>query len=381
MAGRLAIIAAVLLIHPAARASVVSDQGAVEASSVASAHAGTEPNSLVSDQLSLGAARGSPSIPRTGFVSDRLLGSNELTSSVGVLYGLTVTRDLGAPASAGSRFPDRGGTIFRLTAGGEWQASPHCALIPMVIASPSSTTRTSATIPFQDATGASVNLAGDLQVRSSSLGAEMSAELDTLDAFAPELVVTATGGLLNYWSTQKLLKLQLANDSVVTPTALAQQCQMQGCSPEVTALLTKPSLSVLQLYAELDVTATIRRTDFGATGTAYAYTHDPAQLGFFGVAAFARGPALGDGVPLAPLQFSTQAHATQKLGRFRISGTGEYGRYVDSEGTTVSVSAKPAFDVASRVRLWATATVQWDELSRVGATRTLVGALGLRWTY
>jgi hypothetical protein len=339
------------------------------------------PSSLLSDQLSVGVAPSSPSIPRTGFVSDKLLGSNEVSSSLTLIYSAAVTRDLGAPPSAGSRFPDRGGTIVRLGMGTEWQASRHWALIPMISGSPPSTTRTSTTIPFQDATGMSTNLAGDLQVKSSSVGGELSAEFDTLDIWGPELVVTSTGGLLNYWSTQRLLKLQLANDSVVTQAALAQQCQTQGCSPEVHSLLGKQSPSVLQAYVELDVTGIIRRTQLGVSGTAFGYSHDPTQFGFFGIAAFARGPSIGDGVPLAPLRFTVQGHVAQKLGRFRLAATGEAGDYVDSVGSTVSVSAKPSYDVTSRARLWATGTWQRDRLTGLGTADMFVAALGLRWAY
>jgi hypothetical protein len=369
-----------LLAVPSARASGLAEE------TVGSSRPPSEPSraaaqGLVSDQFSVGATPGSTSSPRAGFVADRLLGSNDLTSSIGLLYGVAVTRDLGSPPAAGTRFADRGGTIARFSAGTEWQASSHWALIPMISASPPSTIRTSTTIPFQDATGASTNLAGDLQVRSSSLGAELSAELDLLDLWGPELVVTSTAGFVNYWSTQRLLKLQLANDSVVTPAALARQCQSQGCSAEVEALLAKPSPSVLQTYAELDVTMTVRRTEVGATGTGFVYSRDPTQLGFFGIAAFARGPSIGDGVALAPLRFSTQGHVAQKIGRLRLAGTGEYGRYVDSEGSTVRMSAKPAYDVTSRVRLWVTGTWQRDDLTTTGPLVTLIAAMGLRWSY
>jgi hypothetical protein len=372
-------IATVLLARSAGAAA--TDGETVTSPANPSAATQAIPSNLASDQLSVGLAPSSPSIPRTGFISDKLLGSNELSSSLALIYSAAVTRDLGAPPSAGSRFPDRGGTIIRLGAGTEWQASRHWALIPMMSGSPPSTTRTSTAIPFQDATGMPTNLAGDLQVKSSSVGGELSAEFDTLDAWGPELVVTSTGGLLNYWSTQRLLKLQLANDSVVTPAALAQQCQSQGCSPEVHSLLGKQSPSLLQAYLELDVTGIIRRTQLGVSGTAFVYSHDPAQFGFFGVAAFARGPSIGEGVPLAPLRFSVQGHVTQKVGRFRLAATAEAGDYVDSEGSTLSVSAKPSFDVTARARLWATGTWQRDRLSGLGTAEMFVAALGLRWAY
>ena len=119
----------------------------------------------------------------------------------------------------------------------------------------------------------------------------------------------------------------------------------------------------------------------GATGTGFVYSRDPTQLGFFGIAAFARGPSIGDGVALAPLRFSTQGHVAQKIGRLRLAGTGEYGRYVDSEGSTVRMSAKPAYDVTSRVRLWVTGTWQRDDLTTTGPLVTLIAAMGLRWSY
>jgi hypothetical protein len=374
-----AVAVTMLLLAGPARADEAADQAVRSTASLPPSP--TLPRNLVSDQFSVGATPGSPSLPRTGFVSDRLSGSNALTESLGVLFGFTVTRDLGAPPSAGSHFSDRGGTIFRFSAGTEWQVTPRWALIPMVSGSPSTTTRTSTTIPFQDpTTGVSMNVAGDLRVRSSSVGGELSAEFDTLDAWVPELVVTSTAGVVNYWSTQKLLTLQLASGPE-TQAMLAQQCQSQGCSPEVQSLLTKPATSVLQGYGELDLTGIVRHTELGISGTAFAYSRDPSQLGFFGVAAFARGPSIGDGVAIAPLRFSAQGHALQKFARFRIGATGEYGRYVDGEGSTVIVSVKPAYDVTARIRLWATGTWQRDDLTGIGTAQTFIGAMGLRWAY
>jgi hypothetical protein len=369
-----------LLVARTASAGAVVEES-VGSPPVSSSPAQTPPANLLSDQFTVGAVSGSPATPRSGFLSDRLLGTTGLTSSMGLIYGVAVTRDLGAPAAVGSRFPDRGGTILRLSAGDEWQVSPRWALISSLNGSPSSTTRTSTTLPFQDGAGMPTNLAGDLQVKSSSMGGEISAEFDTLDAWGAELVVTTTGGLTTYWSTQKLLKLQLANDSVVNQATLAQQCQTEGCSADVRSLLGKQSPSVLQGYVDVDVTAIIRRTQLGLSGTAFAYSSDPSQLGSFGVAAFARGPTLGDGVALAPLRWSSQAHITHKLGRARVAGTGEYGQYVEGEGSTVSISAKPAYDLTARVRLWATGTWQRDSLTGLGTADTLVAALGLRWAY
>jgi len=71
----------------------------------------------------------------------------------------------------------------------------------------------------------------------------------------------------------------------------------------------------------------------------------------------------------------------QKFARFRIGATGEYGRYVDGEGSTVIVSVKPAYDVTARIRLWATGTWQRDDLTGIGTAQTFIGAMGLRWAY
>src|ERR1022692_4578098 len=146
-----------------------------------SAQAGT-----VADQVTVGSTTGSPSSPRTGFLSDRLLGMNVVSNAVNVTYDAAVTSDSGAPAAAGSPFRDRGGTIFRGSLGLDWQISSKWAVLAAAIGSPPSTTNTSTTIPFQDANGVTTPLAGDLRIRAASVGGELSAEYDTVDALAVE---------------------------------------------------------------------------------------------------------------------------------------------------------------------------------------------------
>src|SRR5579871_146290 len=354
-----------------ASATALSDPVAVEVAPPPPA-SGAELRNLVSDQFAYGSSMGSPSTPRAGFFSDRLSGSNDLSASLGILYAVTVTRDLGARASAGTPFADRGGTILHLLSGLEWQLSPRWALIPTVNGSLPSTTQTSISVPYQDTSGAETMLAGDLRVKASSVGGELSAELDTLDAAAVELVFTATGGLTNYWITQGLTKLQLADDTIVSSAALQQQCQTSGCSQEVRSLLSKPSTNVIQAYAEADLTAMIGRTDVGATASGYGYSQDPGQLGFFGVAGFARGPSTGDGYPLAPLLFEARGHILEKLGSWRLAGSADYGRYVDGEGWDVTGSLKASYSATRRIRLWLTGTVQHDRVVALGSVNTFV---------
>ena len=294
---------------------------------------------------------------------------------------MTVTRDLGARASAGAPFPERGGTILHLLSGVEWQLSRRWALIPTISGSLPSTTQTSISVPYQDTSGAQTTLAGDLKVKASSVGGELSAEFDTLDAGRVELVFTMTGGLTNYWITQGLAKLQLADDTIVTSAALQQQCQTTGCTQDVRNLLSKPNTNVIQVYAEGNITALFGRTDVGITGSGYDYSQDPGQLGFFGVAGFARGPSTGDGYPIAPLLFDLRGHVLEKLGAWRLAASGDYGRYVDAEGWNVTGSLKATYSVTKRIRLWATGTFQRDKLVSLGVVNTTVGAVGLRWTF
>jgi hypothetical protein len=135
------------------------------------------------------------------------------------------------------------------------------------------------------------------------------------------------------------------------------------------------------MYAEADVTALIGRTDVGITGTGYGYSQDPGQLGFFGVAGFARGPSTGDGYPLAPLLFDAQGHVLEKLGAWRLAASANYGRFVDDEGWNAAASLKAMYSVTKRSRIWATGTLQRDKIVSLGVVNTIVGAVGVRWSY
>jgi hypothetical protein len=379
-------VLAVATLSRGAHAAGGPDPVTVESAPEASSRSPSDFRNVVADQFAYGAPMGSPGTLRSGFFTDRLSGSNDLSASLSLLYGAAVTRDLGARASAGSPFPDRGGTIARLWSGAEWQLSRRWALIPVVSGSIPSTTQTSINVPYPDANGTPTAVPGDLRIKASSVGGELSAEYDTLDAGRVEFVLTFTGGFTNFWITQGLTKLQLTSNmdmavTTVTTAALKSQCQASPCSQQIQDLLAKPSASVAQVYGEADVTGIIRHTDVGFSGTGYAYSQDPGQIGFFGVAGFARGPSSGDGYPAAPLLFQVWGHAQQKLGAWRLSGNASYGRYVDAEGSSESVSLKVAYAASSRIRLWATGTLQRDDLTSLGVVDTVVTAIGLRWVY
>ena len=373
-------VLAVAALSGEARASGGSDPVTVESAPGPPSRSQSDFRNLVSDQFAYGSSTGSPLSLRSGFFTDRLSGSNDLSSSLGLLYGVAVTRDLGARASVGSPFPDKGGTILRLWSGVEWQLSRRWALTPVVSGSLPSTTQTSINVPYQDTNGMQTTVAGDLRVKASSIGGELSAEYDTLDAGALEIVLTLTGGFTNFWITQGLTQLQWAN-AIVSMNDLEKQCQMNACSQEVQGLLARKSSSVVQAYGEVDVTGIIKRTDVGFSGTGYGYSQDPGQIGFFGVAGFARGPTSGDGYPVAPLLFQFWGHALQTLGAWRLAGSASYGRYVDGEGSSASVSLKVAYSVSPRIRLWATGTLQRDDVTSLGIVDTVVTSIGLRWFY
>jgi hypothetical protein len=334
----------------------------------------------LADQLTVGKTIGSPASPRTAFISDKATGMNSASDAISVTYDATVTRDSGAPAPVGSPFRDRGGTIFRGGLGLDWQVSSKWAVIVAANGSPPSTTSTSTAIPFQDINGVSTPLAGDLRVRASSLGGELSAEYDTVDSLPIELILSATGGLLSYATSQKLLKLQLANNTTISAAALEKQCQTGACSPELQTALAAASPGVLQAYATLDVTAVVHRTDIGIATTGFGYSSDPTQLGYFGVAAFGRGPTTGDGTAFAPVRLAVRPHLLFRVGHLRLGASGEYDRYVDELGSSFVASAKPAYDLTSTLRVWVTLCLQLDD-AQGAPSHTLSGAVGVRWAY
>lgn len=334
----------------------------------------------VADQLTVGRTSGASGSPRTGFLADRITGMNVASDAVAITYTASATIDSGAPAPFGSPFKDRGGTIFRASVGLDWQISSRWALTAAANGSPPSTTSTATTIPFQDANGVSAPLAGDLHVRAASVGGELSAEYDSDDALPIELVFAATGGVVDYATTQRIAKLQLADNTVVSASTLQQQCQTTGCSPQLQTALAAESPGVVQGYGLFDAMVVGHRVDAGVAVTGYGYSSDPTQLGYFGVASFGRSPATSDGTPFAPLRLAVRPHVLLKMGRFRLGASGEYDRYVDGLGSSVVVSAKPGYDLTSTVRAWVTLCLQVDE-AQGEVWRTLSGAVGVRWTY
>ena len=338
------------------------------------AYAGT-----ISDQFSAGGAPTNQAAPRTGFISDRLIGTNELSENVGITYDATVTHDSGAPA-VGSGFPDRGGTVYRFGLGTDWQLSPHWALLARAVASIPSVALTADSIPFDTVAGVATTVDAEIRVRSWSAGGEIGVEYDSLDLIKPQLIATLTAGATDFDSTQRLRRLRQVNGNVVTVTQLQQRCQQRGCPDQIRSLLRRERFVVVQAYGVADVTAVGRWLEGGIAGTVYAYSRDPSDLGFFGVATFGRGVVMGDATIFAPLRWSTRARSLARIGRWRVGLTGELDGYVTG-GWSAVLTLKPSFDVARAVRLWVAGALQrdWDNQGYAGTTAW--GAVGVRWSY
>jgi hypothetical protein len=334
----------------------------------------------VSDQFSAGAAPTNQEAPRTGFFSDRLIGTNELSENVGITYDATVTHDSGAPA-VGSGFPDRGGTVFRFGLGTDWQFSSHWALLARAVGSLPSVSLTAATVPFDTAAGIATTVDAEVRVHSWSAGGEVGVEYDSLELLKTQLIATLTVGATDYDSTQRLRRLRQVNGTVVTLAQLQQRCRQKGCSAQIRSLLRRDQFAVVQSYGAADLTAAGHWLEGGLAGTVYLYSQDPSDLGFFGVAAFGRGAVMGDATTFAPLRWSARAHTLLRAGRWRVGLTGELDGYVAGLGTSVVETLKPSFDLTRSLRLWLVAALQhdWDEQGYAGTTAW--GAIGLRWSY
>jgi hypothetical protein len=334
----------------------------------------------LSDQFSAGAAPTNEAAPRTTFISDRLIGTNELSEKVGLTYDGTLMHDSGAPA-VGTGFPDRGGTVLRFGLGADWQISSHWALLGRGVASLPSTSLTAATIPFETAAGMSTTVDAEVRVHSWSWGGELGVEYDSLELMKLQVIATVTAGATDYDSTQRLRRLRQVNGNVVTLAELQQRCRQRGCSAQIRSLLRRDQFNVVQGYGAADVTLVGRWLDGGVAGTVYAYSQDPGDLGFFGVAAFGRGAVIGDATTFAPLRWSARGHALARAGRWRLGLTGELDGYAAGMGNSTVATLKPSFDLTRALRLWVVAAVQhdWDDKGYSGTTAW--GAVGLRLSY
>jgi hypothetical protein len=298
----------------------------------------------VSDELTIGRLKMSNDKLATPYESDRARASLEPSDFLAFDLGASATH-YGATAQASAT------NIFQLMLGSSYTPSDHLALDVDAFVSPPSTS-------VERGLQVTESNKGAVRDKTSTLGFDLGAEYDTAGDTNAESVLGLNLGATSYSTTQavRLRRTKLA------------QAQPKFGAPE--------PASLLQWRADANFTETLYTdTDVSLTGTYYIYNRDTAQSGYYGESVFGR--LIGDGIPIAPMQYAIRPSLTHRFGALSLRGFFQYADYRSGEGTSVLVGLKAQYKFSKALRAFLSANVQHDQLTD-GAFDIVSGSIGLR---
>ena len=115
-------------------------------------------------------------------------------------------------------------------------------------------------------------------------------------------------------------------------------------------------------------------TDLTLSGDYYVYDQDPAQVGYYSIAAVGR---LGNGLPIAPLQFTVRPEVAHRWGAFSAKIWLQGGRYVAGAGqSTGGGGVRLQYKFSKVFRLWVSGSGQRDVDEQGAETKSGTLALG-----
>jgi hypothetical protein len=277
----------------------------------------------VSDELTLGRIASS-SGTATPYWSDRIDGSFDLSDELMLGLDVGATHYASTPSASASE-------IFQVGVAASWLASEHFTFDADAYLSPTSTSaeRGVALGPMRK---------GAVRAKTSSLGFGLGGEYDTAGDSDAESALGLALGATSYTTTQR---------------ARLGKGRLRVLGPAQTT-------SLLQWRATASFTETLwQDSDVGVSASYYLYSRDATQTGLYGAAVLGRF-ALGDGIPLEPLQYSVRPNLAHRFGPLRVSASGQLGHYLGGEGWSWIGGLKLRYRFSETWSAWLGGNLQRD---------------------
>ncbi len=340
------------------------------------------PKNSISDELGLGAGQTDPHNPRNGQLMDTLSASIDVGSgwSLELSAGLTL---VGAIQGNSEQFGSEGGNTVYFSPGVTYEVSEHVLLGLALAFSPKSKLLADTTVAFTGPLGRTTEADAQLSSTTRSSSVRLSFSYDTAGESDYETGLDFDFGVNHFDTEQHIEKLRGPNGGVVDQAQLQAYCQTHVCSRQLLGLLRNRATPLNQTEVRAGVTETFfQNTDLGLSGAYFFYDRDPTDIGFFGLATAGRGmTSFGNGVPLAPVQWSLRPEVTRRFGDFSVRLWLEHGRYVDNEGTTNVLGVKLQYRFSKGFRMWLIASWQRDRDVEDNVTVFNQAALGTMWLF
>ncbi len=329
--------------------------------------------SSVSNEVSSNSTQATDTNPRAGNLADSLNASFDLSDNWALNAGATLTVEGQTPALQRGAFGSSGSAVTSFSLGLDWQPADAWSTGISIDFSPESTQLTG--------TQVQVNTAGTpadalLQSKSSSFEAGLDVSYDTSGDSSLEW--SFGGGLsTTHLSTdQQITRVRVKSGGAATPQQIRDYCTGHKCSPALLAALraqTGVTLDSQKLNAA--VTAILAKdTDLTLSGDYYIYDQDPTQVGYYSVARVGR---VGNGLNIAPVQFTLRPEVAHRFGDFSAKVWVQAGKYVSGGGQSTSgLGLRLQYKFSKAFKLWATASGQHDVDQQSNATNSGSVALG-----
>ena len=312
----------------------------------------------VSNEVSSNSTQSTETNPRSGNVADALNASFDLSDKWALNAGASLTAEGQTPALQRGAFGSSGNAVTSFSLGLDWQPSDSWTTGLSFDFSPASTQNTGTQIP----TGAA-GTSADALLRSKSSSFEAGLDLSYDTSGESNLEWSFAGGLstthLN--TDQQITRARFRTTGVaLTPLQIRDICKKTKCSPSLlAALLPQTGVTLDSQRLNAAVTATLARdTDLTLSGDYYIYDKDPTQVGYYSVARVGR---VGNGLNIAPLQFSVRPEVAHRFGDFSAKIWVQAGQYVSGAGqNTAGAGLKLQYKFTKAFKLWVTGSGQRD---------------------
>ncbi|HEX4620194.1 MAG TPA: hypothetical protein VH208_01390, partial [Myxococcaceae bacterium] len=204
----------------------------------------------------------------------------------------------------------------------------------------------------------------DLRTATSSLGFTLNVGFDTAGDSNWESAGNASLAVTHFSTDQSIAAVANRRQNFALPALKAYCAQLPATTrapPICPALLGEPG-DVTQSRIAVNVTETIyENNDVGVTGAYYIYDKDPTTVGYFTLATRGRlSTGLGQGLAIAPFQFTLRPDVAHRFGPLRLDLSYQYGQYVPGQGHSNSVGLKVEFKFNRMWKVWLTGLLEKD---------------------
>jgi hypothetical protein len=328
----------------------------------------------VAEEIGVGTTVATSTSPAMESLSNRLGGTWDANDSWQLGF------DVGASRSRSTSISALANDAVITSLSADYTANDHWSFRVTAGWSPRITSSSVATIEAEGLPGGMAE--ADVNVSASSwmtsLGA--TASYDTAGGGDFEIVTSLSASASYFESEQAITSLREPTGDSFTNAEMREHCETHMCSRELRDGLWPQWTQVRQFVIGASVMETaFEDTDLGLDFDYYAYDRDPTEAGYFAVATI-DGGYLGEGIAVAPMQFTMSPSIARRFGDISTTASFGYGNYIHALGyemsTNLRVQVKLQLDDDRRLKLYAKLSSTWDVPPGDSASQSVSAALG-----